>query len=70
MLDSILNADVLYYAYTVIGFLVFGLLLLILKPIVKRTKNKIDDKIVETTVYLTDIDVLSKGEFEFTITVK
>jgi hypothetical protein len=48
MLDSILNADVLYYAYTVIGFLVFGLLLLILKPIVKRTKNKIDDKIVET----------------------
>lgn len=48
MLDSILNADVLYYAYTVIGFLVFGLILFILKPIVKRTKNKIDDKIVET----------------------
>ena len=48
MLDSILNADVLYYAYTVIGFLVFGLLLFILKPIVKRTKNTVDDKIVET----------------------
>lgn len=47
MLDSILNADVLYYAYTVIGFLVFGLILFILKPIVKRTKNKIDDKIVD-----------------------
>ena len=46
MLDSILNADVLYYAYTVIGFLVFGLILFILKPIVKRTKNKIDDKVV------------------------
>lgn len=48
MLDSILNADVLYYAYTVIGFLVFGLILFIIKPIVKRTKNKIDDKIVDT----------------------
>lgn len=47
MLDSILNADVLYYAYTVIGFLVFGLILFILKPIVKRTKNKIDDKVVD-----------------------
>lgn len=46
MLDSILNADVLYYAYTVIGFFVFGLILFILKPIVKITKNKIDDKIV------------------------
>lgn len=47
MLDSILNADVLYYAYTVIGFLVFSLILFILKPIVKRTKNKIDDKVVD-----------------------
>ena len=51
MLDSILNADVLYYAYTVIGFLVFGLILFVLKPIVKRTKNKIpiiiDDKVVD-----------------------
>lgn len=46
MLDSILNADVLYYAYTVIGFLVFSLILFILKLIVKITKNKIDDKIV------------------------
>lgn len=47
MLDSILNADVLYYAYTVIGFLVFSLILFIIKPIVKRTKNKIDDKVVD-----------------------
>ena len=50
MLDSLLNADVLYYAYTVIGFLVFGLLLFILKPITKRTKNKIDDKVVDVLV--------------------
>lgn len=50
MLDSILNADVLYYAYTVIGFLVFGLILFILKPIVKRTKNKIDDKVVDVLI--------------------
>lgn len=50
MLDSILNADILYYTYTVIGFLVFGLILFILKPIVKRTKNKIDDKVVDVLV--------------------
>lgn len=50
MLDSILNADVLYYAYTVIGFLVFSLILFVLKFIVKRTKNKIDDKVVDVLV--------------------
>lgn len=50
MLDSLLNADVLYYAYTVIGFLVFGLLLFIIKPIVKRTKNKVDDKVVDVLI--------------------
>lgn len=38
-------------------------------PDIHQTKT-LDDKIVETTVYLTDIEVLSKGEFEFTITVK
>ena len=47
MLDSILNADILYYTYTIIGFLVFSLILFILKPIVKRTKNKIDDHVVD-----------------------
>lgn len=47
MLDSILNADILYYTYTLIGFLVFSLILIVLKYIVKRTKNKTDDKIVD-----------------------
>lgn len=48
MLDSILNADVLYYAYTIIGFLVFYIILYILKFIVNKTANKYDDKIVDT----------------------
>ena len=50
MLDSILNADILYYTYTLIGFLVFSLILMVLKYIVKRTKNKTDDKIVNVLV--------------------
>lgn len=48
MLDSILNADVLYYAYTVLGFLVFYVIIFVLKFISKRTSNTIDDKIVNT----------------------
>lgn len=50
MLDSILNADILYYTYTLIGFLVFSLVLMVLKYIAKRTKNKTDDKIVDVLV--------------------
>ena len=50
MLDSILNADILYYTYTLIGFLVFSLILMVLKFIVKKTKNKTDDKIVDVLV--------------------
>lgn len=50
MLDSILNADILYYTYTLIGFLVFSLILMVLKYIVKITKNKTDDKIVDVLV--------------------
>lgn len=61
MLDSILNADVLYYAYTVIGFLVFSLILFILKPLVKITKNKIDDKIVNV---LTEWHEINKSKIK------
>lgn len=47
MLDSILNADILYYTYTILGFLLFSLILIILKFVAKRTKNTVDDKVVE-----------------------
>ena len=46
MLDSLLNADILYYAYTILGFLIFSVILLILKFIVSKTKNTVDDKVV------------------------
>lgn len=46
MLDSILNADILYYTYTILGFLLFSLILIILKFVAKRTKNTVDDKVV------------------------
>lgn len=47
MLDSLLNADILYYAYTILGFLVFSVVLIVLKFIVSKTKNKVDDKFVD-----------------------
>ena len=50
MLDSLLNADILYYFYTILGFLCFSLILFIIKPIIKKTKNKVDDKIVNVLV--------------------
>lgn len=46
MLDSLLNADILYYAYTILGFLLFSVVLIVLKFIVSKTKNTVDDKVV------------------------
>lgn len=46
MLDSLLNADILYYAYTILGFLIFSVILFVLKFIVSKTKNTVDDKVV------------------------
>ena len=46
MLDSLLNADILYYAYTILGFLIFSVILIILKFIASKTKNTVDDKVV------------------------
>lgn len=51
METSLLNESVLYYTYTIIGFVVVSCLIYVLRFIVRHTKNKFDDKIV---------DVLSK----------
>lgn len=48
ILENVFNADTLWWIYFAIGYCIMTVILKILKAIVKLTKNKLDDKIVNT----------------------
>lgn len=47
MLNNFDFSEFLFQFYTVIGFFVISLLIIVFKYITKKTKNTVDDKIVE-----------------------
>lgn len=46
MIETIFNADTLWWIYFIIGYCIVTIIIKILKFICKRTNTKLDDKII------------------------